>query len=107
MSRSILLTKYPDRIPVRLIRDEKKDTPELERYKYLIPREMTVGQFMHVVRSKMVMKSTKALFFLISTGNDHFIPPTSQILSEIHDPYQDEKGILNIVYATENTFGAV
>ena len=37
--------KYPDRIPVIVERANKSDMPEIDKKKYLVPGDLTVGQF--------------------------------------------------------------
>ncbi|CAL0320892.1 unnamed protein product [Lupinus luteus] len=42
-----IVAKYPDRFPVIVERYAKCDLPELERKKYLVPGDLSVGQFIH------------------------------------------------------------
>jgi GABA(A) receptor-associated protein len=98
-----MLNKYPDRIPVICQRHPKanKDCPYIDKIKYLIPIDLTLGQFIYVIRKRMHLSAEKALFLFIE-GN---IPSMSSMLSEVYKEYQDEDGFLYINYNTENTFG--
>ena len=42
--------KYPDRIPVICEKDQRSDIPPVDKRKYLIPMDLTVGQFVCVHR---------------------------------------------------------
>mmetsp|Transcript_44699 Transcript_44699/g.121830 ORF Transcript_44699/g.121830 Transcript_44699/m.121830 type:complete len:87 (-) Transcript_44699:451-711(-) len=41
-------SKYPDRIPVICEKADKSDIPDIDKKKYLVPADLTVGQFMYV-----------------------------------------------------------
>jgi GABA(A) receptor-associated protein len=98
-----MLNKYPDRIPVICQRHNRanKECPFIDKIKYLIPLDLTVGQFVYVIRKRMHMASEKALFIFI----EGTIPPMSSLMSQVYKEYQDEDGFLYISYNTENTFG--
>ena len=57
-------TKYPDRIPIIVDRlnQNNKDIPEIDKKKYLVPSDLTVGQFQYVIRKRIKLDSQKALF---------------------------------------------
>jgi GABA(A) receptor-associated protein len=98
-----MLNKYPDRVPVICQRNKRadKDCPYIDKNKYLIPMDLTLGQFIYVIRQRMHLPSEKALFLFID-GN---ILSNSTMLSQVYQEYQDEDGFLYITYNTENTFG--
>ena len=95
--------KYPDRIPVIRERcpQSNKDVPDIDKKKYLVPSDLTVGQFVYVIRKRIKMNPEKALFLFI----DNKLPPTSEIMSTIYDEHKDDDGFLYIQYSGENTFG--
>lgn len=98
-----VLTKYPDRIPIICERSLKAghDCPIIDKKKYLVPRELTIGQFLYVVRKRIRLPPEKALFLFINGT----IPTTSCLISEIYHRHKDEDGYLYITYGQENTFG--
>ena len=53
---------YPDRIPVIC---ERKDTtlPDLDKKKYLVPFDLTMGQFSYIIRRRLRLSPEKAIFF--------------------------------------------
>ncbi len=98
---SRIRSKYPDRIPVICERSPGSDIDDIDKKKYLVPADLTVGQFIYVVRKRIKLHSEKSLFLFVNGK----IPPSSQLMSVIYDENQDDDGFLYIVYSGENTFG--
>jgi GABA(A) receptor-associated protein len=98
-----MLNKYADRIPIICERHPKAnhDCPLIDKHKYLVPIDLTLSQFIYVIRKRMNISAEKALFLFI----DGHIPAMSSMVSNIYREYQDEDGFLYIHYNTENTFG--
>mmetsp|Transcript_6304 Transcript_6304/g.9428 ORF Transcript_6304/g.9428 Transcript_6304/m.9428 type:complete len:146 (-) Transcript_6304:200-637(-) len=95
--------KYPDRIPVICEKDPKSDIPEIDKKKYLVPQDLTVGQFVYVIRKRIKVKAEKAIYIFI----DNVLPPTAALMSSIYEQRRDVDGFLYIVYSGENTFGGM
>merc|ERR1711998_656410 len=74
--------KYPDRIPVICEKSDRSDIPDIDKKKYLVPADLTVGQFIYVI---------------------NVIPPTAHLMSTIYEEQKDEDGFLYITYSGENT----
>lgn len=95
-----ILEKYPDRVPV-ICERMSMNVPQVDRKKYLCPGDLSLSNFMFVLRKRMKLKSEKALYLFI---NDKLIPCTS-VLATIYDKEKSEDGFLYINYAGESTFG--
>ena len=54
--------KYPDRIPVICEREPRSNIPPVDKRKYLIPMDLTVGQFVYVIRKRISIPPEKAIF---------------------------------------------
>ncbi|RAL44889.1 hypothetical protein DM860_003648 [Cuscuta australis] len=122
--------KYPDRIPVRKVsyyywfwlsvpvmlsftlffffciqviveKAERSDIPDIDKKKYLVPADLTVGQFVYVVRKRIKLGAEKAIFVFVK----NMLPPTAAMLSAIYEENKDEDGFLYMTYSGENTFG--
>ena len=50
--------RYPDRIPVICEKDPRSDIPPVDKRKYLIPMDLTVGQFVYVIRKRTMRHHT-------------------------------------------------
>jgi len=67
----------------------------------LVPVDLTVGQFVYVIRKRIKLPSEKAIFIFV---ND-ILPPTAALISTIYEEHKDEDGFLYVLYSGENTFG--
>ncbi|KAK6932300.1 Autophagy protein Atg8 ubiquitin-like [Dillenia turbinata] len=85
--------KYPDRIPVIVEKAEKSGIPDIDKKKYLVPADLTVGQ--------IKLSAEKAIFVFVK----NILPPTAAIMSAIYEENKDEDGFLYMTYSGENTFG--
>lgn len=95
-------TKYPDLIPVICERMDGSDVPESQRRKYLVPGDITMGQFRYVIRKRVQMKPEQALFVFV---NHSVLAPTEALVSAVYDAHKDEDGFLYMIYSGESTFG--
>ena len=82
---------------------EKSDIPDLDKKKYLVPADLTVGQFVYVIRKRIKLSPEKAIFVFVN----NVLPPTAALMSSIYDEHKDDDGFLYIAYSGENTFGGV
>ena len=95
-----IMEKYPTRVPVICERLTRK-IQQLDRIKYLCPDDLSMGNFMYVIRKRMKLDSSKAIYLFI---NDKIVP-VSQTLGVVYDKHQDKDGFLYIKYDSETTFG--
>uniref|UniRef100_A0AAX7UCT4 GABA(A) receptor-associated protein b n=1 Tax=Astatotilapia calliptera TaxID=8154 RepID=A0AAX7UCT4_ASTCA len=65
--------KYPDRVPVIVEKAPKARIGDLDKKKYLVPSDLTVGQFYFLIRKRIHLRAEDALFFFVN----NVIPPTS------------------------------
>ncbi|XP_073042967.1 autophagy-related protein 8f-like [Primulina eburnea] len=93
--------KYPDRIPVIVEKAENSSIPNIDKKKYLVPVDLTVGQFVYVIRKRIKLSAEKAIFIFM----DNVLPPTGALMSTVYEAKQDEDGFLYVTYSGENTFG--
>ncbi|CAN1258850.1 Autophagy-related protein 8f [Linum perenne] len=69
--------------------------------RYLVPADLTVGQFVYVIRKRIKLSAEKAIFIFV----DNVLPPTGAIMSAVYEEKKDEDGFLYVTYSGENTFG--
>ncbi|GJD02075.1 putative microtubule associated protein 1A/1B [Colletotrichum higginsianum] len=100
LSRTLPLTKA---FAVQVICEkvEKSDIATIDKKKYLVPADLTVGQFVYVIRKRIKLSPEKAIFIFV----DEVLPPTAALMSSIYEEHKDEDGFLYITYSGENTFG--
>jgi len=96
--------KFPDRIPIiaEHAKADRSGISDIDRNKYLVPADLTVGQFTYVIRKRIKLQPSQALFVFI---ND-ILAPTSALMSAMHKEHKDSDGFLYVFYAGEDHFGA-
>ncbi|GBL49031.1 ubiquitin-like protein atg8 [Candidozyma auris] len=98
-----ILQRFKDRLPVICEKVENSDIQEIDKRKYLVPGDLTVGQFVYVIRKRIKLPSEKAIFIFV---ND-ILPPTAALMSTVYEEHKDEDGFLYVLYSGENTFGEI
>jgi len=66
--------KYPDRIPVIVEKAGRSDIPDIDKKKYLVPGDLTAGQFVYVIRKRIKLSPEKAIFIFVN----NILPPTGK-----------------------------
>lgn len=92
-----IMDKYPNRIPIIV----ESKTFELDKHKYLVPKNLTVGEFHLVLRKRINIKPEEAIFLLINNK-------APMINSKMEDIYEEDKsdcGFLFIIITKESVFG--
>ena len=90
--------KHPGNIPVLLLPLAER---LLNRTKFLCPQQITLAQFIHMIRGRYSLESDEGIFIFI----DGQLPPTTATLLELHGQYKDPSGLLNLKYSKESAFG--
>ena len=92
--------KYPERIPV-ICERISIDVPEIDRKKFLCPDDLSLANFMFVIRKRINLPPEKSIYLFI---NGKLIN-NSKLLCQIYEDEKDKDGFLYIQYASESTFG--
>ncbi|CAF5094311.1 unnamed protein product [Rotaria magnacalcarata] len=58
--------EYPDRCAVVVERAPNSRIPDLPSKKYLVPNDLTVGQFYFLIRKRIQLRPEDALFFFVN-----------------------------------------
>ena len=98
-----ILEKYPGRVPLICERSlsASRDCIYIDKNKYLVPRDLTIGQFIYVIRKRMILPKESALYLYING----IMPSSSNIMQYVYEYNKDTDLFLYINYSTENTFG--
>merc|ERR1712080_282951 len=94
--------KYPDRVPVIVEKSPKARIGDLDKKKYLVPSDLTVGQFCFLIRKRVSLRPEDALFFFVN----NVIPPTSATMGSLYQEHHEEDFFLYIAYSDESVYGA-
>jgi len=100
-----ILAKYSDRVPIICeINEKNKKDLKIEKTKYLVPKDISIGQFMYVVRKKMNIPAEKAVFLFTE---DNQIPMHSELIITHYNMCKNKDGFLYFSVTGENTFGSL
>lgn len=94
---------FPDRIPVFVLRAKgcAPDVPQLPKKKFIVPRMLSVGQFVYIIRRQMAVSPDTALFLFV--GNT--LPTTGMTMVELYQQHKSDDGALRVMYTSESVFG--
>ena len=95
-----LLAQHPNRVPVHIERSGT-NIPDIDRHKYLVPDEMTVGQFVVLIRKRVSLKPYQGMFVFV---NDTMVPNTMN-MGEVYTNHASSDRMLYMKYSGENVFG--
>ena len=93
--------KYPDRIPIIVEKANKTNIPNIDKEKYLVPHDLTMGQFWYVIRKRIKLTEEQAIFVFVNNT----LPPAGMLISQVYKDHADEDGFLYCQYSGENCFG--
>lgn len=93
-----VLNKYPMRIPIII---EPRSDLLIDKEKYLVPKDLTLGQFLVVIRKRMKLRPEEALFCFL----DRVIPNISAMLGDLYSEHRSMDKFLYLTLSKEETFG--
>jgi GABA(A) receptor-associated protein len=98
-----IMQLHPDRIPIICERGRFCTTsiPNLDKIKYLVPWDLTVGQFIYVIRRRLKLNPYQTIFIFC---NNKIIKNTD-IIGSIYESMKDKDRYLYFYYVSENVFG--
>ncbi len=96
--------KFPNKVPVIAEKGKNTDIQKADKNKFLVHEEMTLAQFIVVLRKRIKLRKTEALFVYVG---ENTLAATSIKMSELYQKHQDPDGFLYLTYCSENTFGSL
>jgi len=93
--------KYPGRVPIVVEHRPNCKLPTLDKKKFLVPKDLNMGQFIYIIRKRIKLQSERAIFVFINNT----LPSSTATMGTIYDTHKDEDGFLYVNYDGESTFG--
>lgn len=97
----LIMAKHPTRVPIYVYKHAKSKYQDINKHKYLVPKDITVGQFIYIIRKQLSVKPDQAIFVFV----DNVLPPTAALMSQLYTDHADPDGFLYITFSHENVFG--
>lgn len=99
-----ILVRFPEKVPIILEKYQKETRLKAnKKIKYLVPQDLEMIKFIAVIRGRLDLLPTDALYFLI---NGTTLATMSKTMAEIYNEHKHEDGFLYITYASQETFGS-
>jgi GABA(A) receptor-associated protein len=98
-----IMHKYPERIPIICERGRfcHSSIPKLDKIKYLVPHDLTVGQFIYVIRRRLKLNPHQTIFIYCHNK----IIKSTEPMGFLYEANKDNDGFLYLFYVSENVFG--
>lgn len=97
-----LREKYPNNIPIIVEKSDSSNVADVDKHKWLPNGDLTVGQFIYIIRKRIKLEASQALFFFV---NNKHIPTTSDTIKQVYKLYKDKDNFLYITYSTTEAYG--
>ena len=102
LKAAVILKQHPDRIPVVVeCSDKLHELHPLKKNKFIVPHELTLAQFMFIIRKHMKLDPAHAIFVFINNK----LNPSTSIVGELYPHNKDEDGFMYLDVFHESTFG--
>ena len=96
-----VLQKYTDRIPVIVEKAKRCVITDIDNRKFLVPKDLTVGQFIWVIRKRIRLAPEQAIFIFV----DNTLPIQTETMAQVYKNHVDPDGFLYVIYSGESVFG--
>ncbi len=98
---SKIILKYPTRIPIVVEKHDNCIFENINKNKYLVPKDMAMNQFMFIIRKRIKLDPSQTLFVMVNNS----LVSGAEVLGNIYENKKDTDGFLYVKYSSENTFG--
>ena len=96
-----IMNRYPERIPIIVEKAKGCRLANISKNKYLAPKDMTMSQFIFMVRKRIKLEPSEAMFLMVN----HSLVNGSALIGQIYTDHKESDGFLYMIYTSENTFG--
>ena len=98
---SMILAKYPSHIPIIVEKSDQSSVPDIDKHKYIIRKEITLGQFLYILRDRLKLDAVKSLYLYIDNEK---VPSCTELMGDIYTINKDRDSFLYVTYSSESSF---
>lgn len=100
---SSTISKYwPDKLPIILLKEPTSSFPDLEKPKFLCPKDSSVLQFLIYMRRKVNLPKKSGLFIHTEDGE---VLSGDKMMVDIYERHHDPDGFLYLKYGEHYVYG--
>jgi GABA(A) receptor-associated protein len=96
-----ILKMHEKCVPIIVLKHPTSKMQTLDKFKFIVPKDLTVGQFNYVIRKRLKLKPEQSTFLFVNKK----LATSSQLINIIYDEWHDDDGFLYMTYAEMETFG--
>ena len=97
----LLKKKFPNKLPCIVLKKKGSKLPNIDKNKYLVPPDITFGQFFYIIRKRLLLEKSQGLFLFVN----NVLPPTGILMSQLFTEQKNKNGYLEVIYIEESVFG--
>jgi len=93
-----IMQKYTNRVPIII---DCTNNIELDKKKYIVSIDLTVGQFLYTIKKRIKLESHESIFLL----TNNMLLNNTENISLVYSKFKAVDGFLYIIISKENVFG--
>lgn len=97
-----ILEKHPNKIPIIVEKADNSDGLEIDKTKWLISEEITVGQLLLTIRRRIKLDPSETIFIYV---NNTYIPSNQETIGQLYNKHKEADLYLYITYSKEVAYG--
>ena len=102
-----LLIRFSDRVPIIVEKNTRSQLDDIDKHKFLVPCDITIGDFLQVIRKRLKIKDDTSIFIFVHKNSESGQPLTiSRHVKDVYDQYKSEDLFLKLTFCEESTFGS-
>lgn len=97
-----ILEKHPNKVPIIVEKADNSDGVEIDKTKWLISEEITVGQLLLTIRRRIKIDASESIFIFV---NNIYIPNNQETVGQLYSKHKDADLYLYLTYSKEVAYG--
>ena len=96
-----IMGKYPNSLPIIVQNGPSSTLPLIDKNKFLVPKDITFGEFVYVIRKRLKLKEYQSIFVFVNRT----LPLNTKLISVLYDEHSEDDNFLYCYIQGENVFG--